>query len=457
MSKPRAVTGTEPQSHVGPVAEQRMAGSHAVSYAVYDLVGSLLGLAAAPLLPLLLLTRHGRGLGERLGHLPAGVRRLRRPIWIHAASVGEVLSAQPLVQQLRRQAPDLPVVVSTTTVTGRNTARARLAPDAVMLLPADLRWIANRVVRRLAPRCLVIVETEMWPALIRAAARYHVPCLMVSGRVSERAAVRYRWFGRLTRAVLSNVSACAMQTDADAARIVALGAPVARVQVLGSLKCAGEVAAAADTAERQQVRVLTAGRPLLIAASTHRGEEQLVLDACAGLWALYPELLLVVAPRRPERFDEVNRLLNRTALRHERRSAVRSSVRRTTQVLLLDSVGELRTLLPAATAVFVGGTLVAVGGHNVSEPALFGKPVLFGPHTAKVSAAAQALLESAGARRVSDARELRREWQRLLACPEAAAHMGARARTVVAAHAAVAERTVALIRQAMSEPVTCRV
>jgi 3-deoxy-D-manno-octulosonic-acid transferase len=417
-----------------------------LSYAVYDLLGTVVGLMAVPFLPLLALSRYGRGLGERLGWLPPAVRALRRPVWLHAASVGEVLAAEPLVQQLRRQRPDLAIVLSTTSIAGRETARSRLLVDAVMLLPVDHRWIVGSVLRRLQPRCLIIVETEMWPALIRGAARRAVPCIIVSGRISEGAAARYVWVRQLIRAMLAHVSVCAMQTDADAARIVALGAPLARVRVVGSLKFAREAGAIEGTATMSKIATLLGARPLLVAASTHPGEEQLVLDASAPLWAEQAELLLVIAPRRPERFDEVAQLLTRAGMRHERRSRVHAAVQATTQVLLLDTLGELLDVLPVARGVFVGGTIAPVGGHNVLEPAIFGKPVAFGPHIGNVTAAARALLDGGGAVEVRDAAQLSAEWRRLLTHPQAAVEMGRCGRAVVAARAAVAEQTFDVVR-----------
>jgi hypothetical protein len=256
-----------------------------VSYATYDLVGNALGLVALCGVPFLLMTRHGRGLAERLGRRPLALRSLRHPVWIHAASVGEVLAAQPLIRQLRVRRPDLPILISTTSVTGRETARAHLGAEAVMLSPLDLGWIVAHLLRRVQPCCLIIVETELWPALIRAASRRHTPVLVVSGRLSERSAVHYGWIRPLTRAVLRRVSAFAMQTEADASRILALGAPPARVQVVGSLKFARETTRgdAVDDTLAAEVRALLAGRRILIAASTHAGEERMVLEACAGL------------------------------------------------------------------------------------------------------------------------------------------------------------------------------
>lgn len=420
-----------------------------VSYAVYDTVAALFGVLALPVLPVLALSRHGSGLRERLGCLPASVRALDRPIWVHAASVGEALAAEPLLRELRQRYPGVPRLVSTTTATGREVARTSLPVAGAMLLPVDPAGIVDRVVRQLHPRALVIMETEIWPGLIRAARRAGVPRVIVSGRISERAARRYGWVRWLTKAVFAQVDGFAMQSAADAARIVSLGAPADRVEVIGNLKFARSSAGAVPVG---RAAIDFGARPVLIAASTHAGEERLVLDACASLWARHPALLLVVAPRRPERFDEVDRLVAATGLRRARRTAVMGAVPADVQVLLLDTVGELPGLLPAARAVFVGGTVAAVGGHNVAEPALCGKPVAFGPHTANVALWAEALLAAGGAVRIESAGELSAVWTRYVADEAAAAEAGERGRGVVAAHADVAARTAAFVGRWVDEP-----
>jgi len=414
----------------------------AVSYAVYDAVATLFGVLAVPALPVLALTRHGSGLGERLGRLPAVVSALERPIWVHAASVGEALAAEPLLRELRDRYPGVPRLLSTTTATGREVARTRLPIDAAILLPVDPVGIVDRVMRRLRPSALVIIETEIWPGLIRAARRTGVPRLIVSGRISERAARRYEWIRWLTRAVFAQVDGFAMQSAADATRIVALGAPVERVEIVGNLKFARSDLGVAPAGARS---LAIGERPVLIAASTHPGEEHLALDACGPLWAAHPTLLLVVAPRRPERFDEVARLVAATGRGHARRTALSGGVPADAQVLVLDTVGELPALLPAARAVFVGGTVARVGGHNVTEPALCGKPVAFGPHTSNVAVWAEALLSSGAAVRIDSAPALSAVWSTYLADPATAVAAGARGREVVAAHADVAARTAAFV------------
>lgn len=377
------------------------------------------------------------GIDERLGFLPQAVARLHAPIWLHAASVGEVLAAEPLIRVLRVRYPKRELLLTTTSLTGRRTARERLPVDAVMLLPLDLPPIVGSVMRRLRPQALILIETEIWPSLLRAAERQGVPTALVSGRISERTARRYRlahrWFAR----TLGRLSVLAMQSAEDAGRLVAAGAPHERVRVLGNLKFARSACDSAGTAT-SALRV-DRHRTVLIAASTHAGEEPLVLESCTELLRADPTLLLILAPRRPERFDEVAGLLQTSGLRWSRHSRSPESVPDDTQVLLLDSIGELPALLPLARGVYVGGTLGSVGGHNVLEPAIYGKPVVFGPDTAKVEEQATALLAVGGARRIHDAEQLRQEWGAWIADPQLARRAGEAGRALVESRAKVAE------------------
>jgi 3-deoxy-D-manno-octulosonic-acid transferase len=389
--------------------------------ALYDVAAALFTL---PILALFLGRDAGSGLSERLGRLPASVRSLApAPLWIHAASVGEVWAAAPLVEQVRRRRAEIQLLISTTTVSGRAVAE-KLQPDAVTLLPIDGWRVVDRVLAAVRPRALVLVETEIWPGLLRAAQRTGTPVVVVSGRLSERSWRRARWVGPLYRAALKRVAAFGMQSEEDARRIVALGAPAERVQVAGSLKAGGLGAVPESAVEGLD------GRPVLVAASTQPGEEEFVLEAARDLWDVSPELLLVVAPRRPERFDTVAGLVERSGLRYQRRSAMRDAVRPETQILLLDTLGELTGALPKCRAAFVGGTVAALGGHNVLEPALFGVPVAFGPHTENVATAARALLESTAGVRVQRPEDLCEVWTHWLRSPAEAAAAGARARAV---------------------------
>ncbi len=418
-----------------------------VSMRLYDALGRAVAILGRPLLPLLAVSRVGAGLSERLGELPPAVRALagRRPFWLHAASVGEALACGPLVTALRERWPDLPVMLTTTSLTGREAARRLPGVDAVMLLPLDLRPLVTAALRVLRPGALLIVETEIWPALLRAAAEAGIPAMVVSGRVSERASRRYRLIRPLLRDTFRCVTAFGMQTETDAERVLALGAERVRVHITGSLKYARLLPSA--TGRRSLPG--TAGRPVVVAASTQPGEEEVVLEAHAALAVEQPDCVLLLAPRRPERFAEVAALLQGRGLCWQRRSSLGEGVEARTQVVLLDSLGELPTLLGGARAVFVGGTISPLGGHNVLEPAAAGTPVCFGPHTENVAEAAASLVAAGGGAVVRNANELQALWLRLLADPDAARAMGAAARRVVEARARVLVDTLALVERAL--------
>ncbi|MEO8604322.1 MAG: glycosyltransferase N-terminal domain-containing protein [bacterium] len=411
-----------------------------LAYWGYDAVGGLAALLALPAWPWLKQHGFGDGIEERLGRA-ATPALAQPPFWLHCASVGETLSAAPLVGRLRERCPQRPLVVSTTTRSGRDVARDQLHADLATLLPVDALRTVDRVFRRVRPRALLVVETELWPGLLRAAARVGAATAIVSGRVSARSAERYRWAGPLFRAALGGVQAFGMQTEADAERIVGLGAPAARVRVTGSLKAARLLMP--DTPP--PLAGLEARR-VLLAASTQPGEEEFVLQAFAALGRVYRDALLILAPRRPERFEAVAELLAAAGLRWARRSALADAVPDETQVLLLDSLGEVTQFLPAAWVAFVGGTVApGIGGHNVLEPAVASRPVAFGPHTDNVAAAAAALCAAGAAEVVRTPGELAEYWDGLLARREAADAAGARGRSVALARAESLERTWELV------------
>lgn len=434
----------DPKARTPPAA----AAGTTLADVAYDVLG-MAALAGGVLAsPYLLWRGFGRGLGQRLGRLPPDVRALReRPVWVHAASVGETLSAAPLVARLRRERPRLPVLASSTTLTGQETARRELAPDALTLLPIDAGRIAGRALRSVEPVCLVLVETEIWPGLIRAAHRLGVPVALVSGTLSERSARRHRMASALIRATLERITVLGMQTEADAARVIALGAPRERVTVTGSLKeSRGETIISPPPLGGLD------DRPILIAASTQPGEEEFVLDACTGFWNEYPRLLLVIAPRRPERFDAAARLVEESGLRYQRRSNMGDRVDADTRVLLLDTLGELKQFLPLAAAAFVGGTIAALGGHNVMEPAACGVGVFFGPNVENVADAARRLVESGGGLTVRSADDLGRHWWHLLAHADERARMGERARAAAGLGCAALDLTWQLLEPLLPAP-----
>ena len=331
----------------------------------------------------------GRGSGkylrtfrERMGRLPVYLNvDGDRSIWIHAVSVGEVLAARPLVPALRARHPLHRIFVSTTTMTGNAVARKSLrGVDGLFYAPFDFPHPVRRALEILNPSLLLLVETELWPNLIHEAKRRGTRVALVNGRISPRSFPRYRRFRRLLERTLAEVDLFLMQGDAHAERIKALGAPAERVQVTGNLKFD---AVEPGRLPERLVKLLHGGtgpRPLWVAGSTVGGEEEMVLSAFHRVRTTVPQARLVVAPRHPERFDAVPPLVEAAGFRCLRRSALDPLAWRDGEVLLLDSLGELSQLYALASVVFVGGSLVPSGGHNILEPAVAGKPVVVGPH-----------------------------------------------------------------------------
>jgi 3-deoxy-D-manno-octulosonic-acid transferase len=406
----------------------------------YDVVGVAALAMALPAVPWLWYRGWTEGLNQRLGAVPwpAGGFE-RRPLWLHAASVGETLAALPLLDVVRREHPTWPWVVSNTTVAGRAVAQREMRPDVSTLMPIDAARIVDRAFASARPRALIVVEKEIWPGMLRAAENAGASIVFVSARMTEEARSRYSLAGPLFAAALGRVDAICAQTEEDAARLCALGAVPGRVCVTGNLK-AGRAFTAIDPPPLR-----LGDRPAVVAASTQPGEEEFVLDACAALWRSYPDMLLVLAPRRPERFGEVADLLQRRGVAHQRRSTAEPSVRATTQVLLLDTLGELVRFYGAAVGVFVGGTVAPLGGHNVLEPAVAGVAVSFGTHVDNVRAAAAALCAAGAAASVDDAAALAAHWSELLSDPARAAETGRRAGAVAATLAGAVAATVAVI------------
>jgi 3-deoxy-D-manno-octulosonic-acid transferase len=374
---------------------------------------------------------HRRRWTERLGLIP-----LLPPsgcLWIHAVSVGETRAALPLIRGLLNRYPDRPLLVTTTTLTGSRQVREALGEQVHhVYAPYDLPGAVRRFLQGTRPRLAVIMETELWPNLLRQCAVAGIPVMIANARLSERSARGYARIRRLTASMLRDVTLIAAQAKADAERFRALGAP--RVEVAGNLKY--DLTLPDDLPKRgRQFRRdgLGANRPVWIAASTHAGEDEQVLDAFTTLRARWPELLLLLVPRHPERFDGVAALCRQRGFSVVRRSEERPCPPETA-VFLGDSMGELLLFYAAADLAFVGGSLVPTGGHNVLEPALLGLPVLFGPHMFNFTEAGERLLEAEAAWRVADAAELAANLDRLLADPALRQQAGQHGRTVVERH-----------------------
>ena len=396
-----------------------------------------------------------RNLPQRLGYLPRSFNHdADESIWIHAVSVGEVLTARALLPELRERYPRLRLFLSTTTMTGQQIARNNVQyVDEVFYFPFDLGFIVNRTLRLVKPRLFIMMETELWPNLLRACHRDGVKTMLVNGRISSRSYPRYRLARPFFRRVLRHVDRFCMQSDESARRIVDIGAEQPRVVVTGSLKFDSlEIPGASASADRGRNRVLryfrvSAGRPVIIAASTLRGEEEPVLDAFQRIRATMTNTLLIIAPRKPERFDEVERLARRAGWNVARRTELRVDAEPRCDVVILDTMGELAQIYQVATVVFVGGSLVDAGGHNILEPAVFGKPIVFGPHMHNFTEIARTFLDNGAAIQVATGRELEPVLQDLLGDPVRRARLGAGARALVEANRGARNKTLAAIAQ----------
>ncbi len=434
--------------------------------ALADLYYLLFLALVAPLLLFRLATsgRYREGFARRFGLFVP--RRLRpeggvgdRPaVWVHGVSVGEILAARGLIEEIRRTRPDIEVVLTTTTRTGQAVARKTYPDLAVHYFPVDLGWSVRRFFRRVRPSLLLLVELELWPNVLLVAHGLGVPVAVVNGRITQRSFSGYRLIRWALAPGLSHLAAACVQTSAYGERLVALGVPPERLRVTGSLKYdAVDVTRAEASRDATARRLgLSPGDRVLVAGSTHPGEEAPVLAALAAARARAPGVRLVLVPRHPERIAEAEtavraageRTVRLTALdRSERTSADGSSP----PVVIGDTMGDLASLYSVATAVFVGGSLIPHGGQNVLEPAALGKPVVVGPHTFNFREPVE-LLRGAGALDVvPDAAALPGALAPLLADPAAAASRGAKGRTAVEAARGATARTMAVLREAFPD------
>jgi 3-deoxy-D-manno-octulosonic-acid transferase len=454
-------------------------------YAIYSVLTVAFFMVVSPYLlyQAIRYRKYIASLPQRMGYLPVSFNLDGdESIWIHAVSVGEVLTARALLPELRERYPRLRLFVSTTTMAGQQVAKTNLPyVDEVFYFPFDLGFIVNRTLRLVRPRLFVMMETEIWPNLLRACHRDGVKTVLVNGRISSRSYPRYRLVRFFFRRVLAHVDRFCMQGEESARRIVELGARRERVTVTGSLKFdsldfgpsaslktgpssslrAGPTRPARGTAyspgpvvhdvhERGRARVLryfrvAPDRPVIIAASTLKGEEEFVLEAFQRIRASMPSALLIVAPRKPERFGDVERMARRAGWNVARRTELRVDAEPRNDVVVLDTIGELAQLFQVATAVFVGGSLVDAGGHNILEPAVFGKPIVFGPHMQNFAEIARTFLDNSAAIQVRSGRELESVLRELLGDPVRRASLGAAARALVEANRGARAKSLAVI------------
>jgi 3-deoxy-D-manno-octulosonic-acid transferase len=347
-----------------------------------------------------------------------------------------VVAVAPVVKELHRRHPEYRFVVSTVTETGREAVEQRLAGMAEhRYAPLDFPWVVSRTVARLRPKLYLFVETELWPNLLRHLSRSGIPTILVNGRLSSRSFARQQWplVRSFYRTMVRTLSLCLMQSERDAERIIALGADAKVVRRTGNIKFDQPVPVLPESATLRAGLGVPESGWLIVAGSTHQGEEEFLVECFRTLVPRYPTARLLLAPRHIERAEQVEAMVRGTGLTVRRRSTIRpgeGSHPPGTQVIVLDTRGELAALYYEAMVAFVGGTLVSVGGHNLLEPAACGKPVLFGPYTDHCAEIADLLLGAGGGYRITQD-DMASTLTRLFDEPEERARMGRAARSVV--------------------------
>ncbi len=439
---------------------------------MWFLVYNTLLILAFPAILLILVSkkRCRPGLPQRLGFLPAkfpfdGHRLSKgaRPLlWVHAVSLGEVVAAVPVVRLFHQRHPDYKIVISTITETGREAVERQLQGIAVhCYAPLDYSWVVHRFIRRMRPTAFLFVETELWPNILTALAQQSIPVLLINGRLSTNSYQGYSWIRSFWKQVLGRITCFLMQSERDASRIIALGAPAHRVVTTGNIKFDQKLSE--DTLQRSEAfrrdLPLQSEEQLFVAGSTHPGEEEILLEAYRELHKEFPHLVLMLAPRHIERAPELVERIRAFDMQVVRRSELgpKPSARISTptaRVIILDTRGELVLAYRYAHVAFVGGTLVAVGGHNLLEPAIWGRPVFFGSFTDHVSEMARLLLAGGGAAQVTTVGELTHEIGQCLRDSQRVQLMGVAARQVIDSNQGALIQTIDTLDQVLSQPGT---
>ena len=355
---------------------------------LYNILTVIIVILAIPVFIMRLIREQGFGrrLWQSFGFLShqdiAPVAR-RDCIWLHAASVGEIVAASPIIKEIRREFPGKPILVSVVTATGYEMAKRIIADaDSIIFYPFDVPFVSYNVVKRIRPSAFMMVETELWPNFLKALGHFSIPVLMVNGRISDKSVGRYRYLGSVLKNMLNTVDKFCMQSAIDAEYIIRLGAEPKRVVVTGNTKFDQDYTSV--TLEQQQILCTQLGLehafPVLVAGSTHKGEEEILLSALKQVRKSFPKIKLVIAPRDTLRVEEIASLATSFGFMAVRRTVLQKSHSEDHDIVLLDTIGELGKIYSIGTVIYVGGSLVPTGGHNILEPAAHGKPILIGPH-----------------------------------------------------------------------------
>jgi len=451
---------------------------------VYSILLFLFLLFSSPYFLFRMVTKgkYKKGLRQRLGFIPplctgAGfIPQVKNEdfIWVHAVSVGEVIAASPIIDAIRKRFPKYSFLISTVTNTGQDMARKAISdPKEIIYFPLDFKWIVNKVLKSIKPKLFIMVETELWPNFIRETKKRKIPLAVVNGRISPGSFKGYRIIRPFLKRVLSNIDLFSMQSKLDEERIISLGAPEEKVHTTGNVKFDGLKTESPNKERLAEELNLSLKDLVLVAGSTHPKEEEIILDIYQKAKEEFPSLRLILAPRHPERIPEVESLCKNRSLSYIRRSQLLRTPRQRrglaplgrtnsplgissplgtrgelrTSTILLDTIGELAKIYSLATIVFVGGSLIPIGGHNILEPAALGKAPLFGPYMHNFIESARLLLEGRGGIQVRNREELLEKTLGLLKNAKEREKLGERAQRIVKGHQGASERTVELIEK----------
>lgn len=426
-----------------------------IKYLIYNVI---LGAASIPLIPYFLLenirtAKYKKSLPYKLGLSLAkhpAQPRLESPIWIHALSVGEVISAIPLTHRIHQRFKNIPIVFSVTTETGYKIARDRLShlSHHIFFFPLDFIWAVRRLIRNVNPRLFVLVETDIWPNFLRVM-RYYAPVILVNARMSQKSYRRCRYIKGFAQMVLKNISFVCAQSELDASRFIGIGVDEGQTMVTGNIKFdqSHKVLSQEEAETLKGSLGLRQGEEVFVAGSTHRGEDEVILKAYKGLKDRYPGMRLIIAPRHPERSHELRHLSKRYGFRVSMRTEIPPSGHHGFDVIILNTVGELAKVYGLASVVFVGGSLIRGWGHNLLEVAIHKKPVLFGPYIHHFTEMGRALIEGGGGIEVRDEQEIQSEAARLLDEPSLLNDLGEKAFRVIEKNKGALDRTMEVIEK----------
>ncbi len=420
---------------------------------MYNLLIYILFPLILPYLILKSIKRKGSlsGTSERLGFYPDKNIGNKKVIWIHAVSVGEVIASIPLVLELKSRYPNYSLIMSTVTETGRATAINKIPfLNAIIYFPFDFAFSVNKAIDTIRPNIFIMLETEIWPNFLKALKRKNIPAILINGRISDRSYKRYLTVKFFIKNVLKNISCFGMQSNQDVERIINIGAEKEKTKRTGNLKFEHEVKELTEDEIKGLRRSLNIkdGDEIFLAGSTHRGEDEEIIKAYLEILKEVKNTILIIAPRHLDRLSEIEGLLQKYSLAFVRKTEIKIDIKgegRVRGVILLDTIGELSTLYCIASIVFVGGSLVPVGGHNILEPALYKKPILFGHHMHNFREIAEEFKNRNACVEIKNTDEMSKEIIHILKNPEIGEELGERGFSVILENKGALERSVALI------------